>query len=296
MKRHSAELLLLLITVLWAGTFAVIKTEVTDVLPSVFVVLRFGVASIIGLAIWGKQLWGIDAKTLMRGLVVGSLFGMGFLLQTMGLTSTTASTSAFITGTMVVFVPLVQRVVNGTSLRKDHAVSILLVLIGLALFTSPETGALTIGDVLTLASAILWAVYLTYIDRWTGERDSDPRKQNALVLLQFLVTLAIATLAIGADAAAEKSLHVEVDTSLLIAVGYCGVFATVIPTFVQTRYQRFTHPVRAGVIFALEPIAASVIAWMLISESFSARQIVGAVVLMIAIVLPDIVFYRKNHD
>jgi drug/metabolite transporter (DMT)-like permease len=42
------------------------------------------------------------------------------------------------------------------------------------------------------------------------------------------------------------------------------------------------------VIFAVEPLAAAVIAWFLIDETFTIRQIVGGGVLMAAIVLPDV--------
>jgi drug/metabolite transporter (DMT)-like permease len=62
----------------------------------------------------------------------------------------------------------------------------------------------------------------------------------------------------------------------------------VIPTFVQTRYQQYTHPVRAGVIYALEPLFASIIAWLLVEESFTARQLIGGGVLISAVVVPDV--------
>jgi len=75
---------------------------------------------------------------------------------------------------------------------------------------------------------------------------------------------------------------------------YCGIFASVIPTFVQTRFQQYTHPVRAGIIFAIEPLAASIIAWIAIDEQFSSRQLIGGGVLLGAIVLPDLFAMKRN--
>lgn len=288
MKRHNAELLLLLITVLWAGTFAVIKTEIADVSPSMFVLLRFSLAAVIAIALWPGSLRVMDRNVLVKGAILGLLYGVGFLLQTIGLKLTSASSSAFITGTMVVFVPIVHRIVDGSKIRPNHVFSIVLVLIGLWLFTSPERDGVNFGDALTLLSAICWAVYLTYINRWTTELRADIQRQNALVVLQFVATVILAAIGVSFAGIQGASLAVSFDKDLILALVYCGIFASVIPTLVQTRYQQFTHPVRAGVIFAIEPLAASVIAWIAINEHFSTRQLVGGAILMAAIILPDV--------
>lgn len=294
MKRHNAELLLLAITILWGGTFAVVKTAMVDVSPSMFVLLRFAIATVVALALWPRSLRSIDRDTMSKGLALGVLYGVGFLLQTIGLTMTSASSSAFITGTMVVFVPLVHRVVDGARIRPNHVFSIILVLIGLWLFTSPESQGVNLGDVLTLFSAILWAVYLTYIDVWTTEMREDTHRQNALVVLQFVATVILSGIGVGFDVSQGTSVHVTFDRELVLGLIYCGIFASVIPTFVQTRFQQYTHPVRAGVIYAIEPLAASFIAWVAINEQFSVRQLISGGVLLAAIVLPDIIASRRE--
>jgi len=294
MKRRNAELLLVVITILWAGTFAVIKTELSDVQPSMFVLLRFSLATIIAIALWPGSLRVMDREVLGKGFGLGLLFGIGFLLQTVGLTMTSASSSAFITGTMVVFVPLVHRVIDGSKVRPDHILSIVLVLVGLWLFTSPESNGVNMGDALTLVGAMCWAVYLTYIDTWTTEMRNDVPRQNALVILQFVATVILAAIAVCFDAYRGASLNVHYDGQLVLALVYCGIFASVIPTFVQTRFQQYTHPVRAGIIFAIEPLAASIIAWIAIDEQFSSRQLIGGGVLLGAIVLPDLFAMKRN--
>ena len=81
MKRHNAEILLLVITILWAGTFAIIKSAVADVNPSMFLLLRFSIAAVIGVAIWPKSLFALDRDTTGKGLILGLLFGLGFLMS-----------------------------------------------------------------------------------------------------------------------------------------------------------------------------------------------------------------------
>jgi drug/metabolite transporter (DMT)-like permease len=289
MKRHTAEILLVLVTALWGGTFVLVKGAMGSVDPSTFVALRFSVAAVLSMLIWPSALRVIDATTAKRGVVLGALYGAGFLLQTIGLTSTSASTSAFITGTMVGFVPIVQFMLFRTGVKRTHVVSIVTILTGLYLFTAPELHGVQTGDVLTLVSAFVWALYMVLIDRWSTALREEPTKQNSLVILQFVVTciLALGGSAIHASPS-DVDLVVRWNQPLIIAIIYCSVFASIIPTFVQTRYQQYTHPVRAGVIYALEPLFASIIAFLLVQESFTPRQLLGGGVLIAAVVVPDL--------
>ena len=85
-------------------------------------------------------------------------------------------------------------------------------------------------------------------------------------------------------------------SNVVTAILYCSIFASVIPTFVQTRFQQFTHPVRAGIIFAMEPLAASVIAVAIGAETLSLRQMLGGGVLIAAIIVPDIIAMRRGSE
>ena len=289
MKRHTAEILLVVVTALWGGTFALIKGAMDSIDPSTFVALRFFIAAVLSMMIWPAALRVIDATTAKRGIVLGALYGAGFLLQTFGLTSTSASTSAFITGTMVGFVPIVQFALFRTRVKSAHVVSVVSILGGLYLFTAPELHGVQTGDVLTLISAFVWALYMVLIDRWSTDLRDQPTKQTSLVILQFVVTCVMAIIGTSIYAApTDVDLVVRWGRPLIIAIIYCSIFASIIPTFVQTRFQQYTHPVRAGVIYALEPLFASIIAFALAEETFTSRQLVGGGVLIAAVVVPDI--------
>lgn len=295
MTRRRAELLLIVITVFWGATFAFIKNEMSDTQPSVFVALRFGIASLLGLALWHRQVLCLSPLVRKRGIVLGLLYGAGFLLQTIGMQYTTASASAFVTGAMVVFVPIVNRFLHGTKMKPNHIASIVLVLLGLWFFTSPQEHGVNIGDAITLVSSVLWAVYLTYIDVWTRELQEEPGALNALVVVQFMVTVVLALVLVCVDAVRGIPLRPHFDTQLIIALSYCAVVASLIATFVQTRYQHYTHPVRAGVIYALEPLAASAIAWIVLGERFTSTQVLGAVVLLAGTVVPDLLAAARDR-
>jgi drug/metabolite transporter (DMT)-like permease len=81
----------------------------------------------------------------------------------------------------------------------------------------------------------------------------------------------------------------------VLSLLYCAILATVLTTWLQTNVQRHTHPVRAGVIFSLEPIFASIIALFSVQESWTMRQGAGAGVLLAAVIIPDVIMARREQ-
>ncbi|MBI2793538.1 MAG: DMT family transporter [Ignavibacteria bacterium] len=293
MSQFTAEALLLLVTALWGGTFVIIKTALGEIPPLTFTFYRFLLAAILALLIWPRAARGWNRAFAGRGAILGALFGTGFLLQAGGLATTTATTSAFITSSAVVFVPFVFRIVERTKIRPLHIVSVCFVILGLYFFTQPGVEGPSAGDLLTLGSAMVWAIYITYIDVWTREISDRPHLLNGLVLIQFIVTAVLSGLA----ALVLESNAFVTTVSFRVAMGlvYCTVFASVFATWIQTRFQRFTHPVRASIIFTAEPIFAALVAWMTIGEEMKSIQGVGAAIMILAIVVPDIIVAYRNR-
>jgi drug/metabolite transporter (DMT)-like permease len=90
------------------------------------------------------------------------------------------------------------------------------------------------------------------------------------------------------------SLQLTWSSDLILSLLYCAVAASVVATWVQTRFQQFTDPVRAAVIYAVEPLAAAAIAWVMLHERLTPRELVGAAVLIAGIVVPDLIASRRE--
>lgn len=293
MSRFVAEALLLLVTALWGATFSIIKTALVEIPPLTFNFYRFLFASILAVIIWPQAFRGWTRVHTGRGITLGVLFGTGFLLQACGLVTTTATTSAFITGSAVVFVPFVFRLVERIKIRPLHIISVCFVILGLYLFTLPGIEGISTGDILTLGSAIVWAIYITYIDVWTRAMSDQPSQLNGLVVIQFVVTAAISGLA--ALLIESKAFVTNFSFDVALGLIYCSVFASVFATWIQTRFQRFTHPIRASIIFTAEPVFGALIAWATIGEIMNTLQGVGALIMISAIVVPDIIVVYKRR-
>ena len=256
-RSRRAELVLLSITLIWGGTFAVVKFALSDASPLTFLALRFGAAALIFPLIYRKNYFSMDRETLLGGLLLGLLLMIGFAFQTIGLKYTTASKSAFITGLLVAFTPIAQAVIEKRMPGKGNLIGVVLVAIGLFLLTSPGGQRLNIGDVLTLFCAISYAIYIVYLDIFSKKHDA-----SNLTLLQLGVT-SLLSLTV---APFVETMHVHFTTGFVWALLYTSILATVFATYLQTKYQRDTTPVRAAIIFSMEPVLANVIAFFAFGE------------------------------
>ena len=101
------DLVLLLITVVWGGTFLAVQTALQWAGPFGFVALRFGVAGALALLLSWRQLRGLTRAELRAGVLMGAVLCGSYGLQTMGLGLIASSKSAFLTALYVPLVPLI---------------------------------------------------------------------------------------------------------------------------------------------------------------------------------------------
>ncbi|MCL5266528.1 MAG: DMT family transporter [Bacteroidetes bacterium] len=277
--RRRAELILLSITLVWGGTFAVVKFALSDASPLTFVAIRFGIASLIFPLIYRKNYLKMDRGTLVSGLFLGLLLMIGFAFQTIGLKYTTASKSAFITGLLVAFTPIAQAVIERKMPTKGNLIGVGLVAVGLFFLTSPGGQGLNIGDVLTLVCAISYAIYIVYLDVYSKKYDV-----SKLTFLQLSETAVLSIVA----APFVETMHVHFTVGFVWALLYTSILATVFATYLQTKYQRETTPVRAAIIFSMEPVLANVIAFFAFGEFVGVIGAFGGVLIVAGLLTSEL--------
>jgi drug/metabolite transporter (DMT)-like permease len=260
-------LLLLLVTAIWGWTFVLVKDAVTQYPTLPFLQIRFGLAVVV-MAIIVHRLPTRREWTL--GLVVGAVLAAGYLTQTVGLGITSPGNAGLITGMVVVFTPLLSRIF-GTPVRWWTWVATLLSLVGIGLLTGGLSG-LNIGDVLVLVCAVLFALQLVLLGRWSPGLRSGP-----LALVQMI--------ACGALFSAGGTWELRPpNAQVWLAIAITGVFASALAFYVQTLAQKHIDPNRVALIFTLEPAWALAAAVILAGQRFGLEQALGAALMLTAIV------------
>ena len=271
--------MLFLITFIWGSTFVTGKIVLAQVSPLQMMVVRFTLSSLVFFALGARRIFPVPWSSVWKAGFLGLLLFLGFAAQTVGLQLTTASKSAFITGMMVVFVPVLQIVVERRPPKLGNIVGILIVAFGLWLMTSPEGGSFNAGDALTFLCALFFTGYIVYLDVISHE-------MTALQLTFFHVTAA-GILSIIA-ALLFDSLQISVDTNGVLLLLYLTLFSTVLTTLVQTRFQKETTPTRAAIIFTMEPVVAALLAFAILGERLGVAGTVGGLLIVTGVLVSEL--------
>jgi len=288
--RTRAELFLLSCTVIWGGTFVVVKLGLEDSPPFLFVAIRFIIATLLFLPFVAKRLPSMSKESFRGGLIIGVLLFLGFLAQTTGLKYTTASKSGFITGLLVVFTPLFQIAIERKLPKAGNVMGVILVTLGLYFLTSPSGSEFNLGDGLTLICAAIFGLYIVLLDVYSREGEA-----KHMAFMQFAVT------AVGALAVSLlfEELTINLTQGFIAALSYLALLATLYTLTIQTRYQKDTTPTRAAIIFSVEPVFAAVFAYSFRGEIIGPQGVIGGALVVGGLLvseLSDLIFKHATLD
>lgn len=286
-KRHLfSEGALLLTTVLWGATFALIKSALGFISPLAFISARFTLAAVVLAPFALKYCKNVSRKQWQQAGILSLIFFISFAAQTVGLKSTTATKSAFITGLFVIFTPALQTILMRKKPGLANGAAIILAVIGVFLLSSSGNtlhdvlGSLgsnfTIGDALTLLCAFMYALYIVYLDM-IG---------NTMHYL-FLTFIQIAFTALASilfcsifHVFSWETAIIQPAPAVIYAVLYTALLATIITTILQTRFQPDVSPTRASLIFSMEPIFAACLAFVILGEQITLFGFAGAALII----------------
>jgi drug/metabolite transporter (DMT)-like permease len=285
-QSFRAHGLLLAVAALWGATFVLIKDALQDASPLAFNLVRMSIASLCLVAVYRKHLRRITRGSLAAGATVGACLAAGYQFQTAGLARTTPSKSAFITGMVVVLVPLLSAI-PGLRSKEMHAPrwnawgGAILAFGGIILLTTPAgmVSGINLGDVLTLCCAIGFALHVIALSH-TSSRIDLP--QLATLQVGFCTLYMVATLPLGGH------LYLHLTARLVIALLIAGVLATAAAFTIQSWAQQHMPPTHTALILAMEPVFAWITSFLMIGERLHARAAVGAVLVLAGIALTEL--------
>ena len=291
MKRR-AELTLALIALIWGSTFVIVKGALEDAPAAVFLAVRFTVAAgalgVFLLPQWekirragrGSWVWGTGA---------GIFLGAGYLLQTLGLRTTTASKSAFLTSLYIVLVPLAGSIVYRSVPQWREVSGVTVATGGMALMSwQGDTLSLNRGDWLTLGCAVVFAGHILSVGKAAEFGDT------ALVsLLQIVVSavlfwgLLLGGSFLGWNGLENAWRETRWTGGLVRAIVLTGLGATALTFLLQTWAQQYTTPTRASLLFTLEPVFGAFTAWLWAGETLGAVALAGAALILMGILIVE---------
>jgi drug/metabolite transporter (DMT)-like permease len=270
----ASVLALLGVAAIWGSTYVVVKDAVATMPVGDFLTWRFALATLAVLALRPRAILSLSPSGVGAGVVAGLTLAAAYGLQTVGLLTTPATVSGFITGMLVVITPLAAGALLRERVSPACWVAVGMATVGLALL-SLRGLSLGTGEALTLGCAVALALHIVALSRFTGSHDL-----MGLVIVQMVtVTVACAVFA------APGGLAVPSTFSSIRAVVVTGLAATAVAYFVQTWAQRRLSATMTGIVLTTEPVFAGVVGILLAGEHLSGRAGVGAVIVLTAMLL-----------
>jgi drug/metabolite transporter (DMT)-like permease len=289
-KRAQAVLAMVLITALWGATFVVVKDALGYASVFVFMAIRFGLAAAVMAAMYRLAIARMSGDELRAGVEIGLFLFAGYALQNTGLLYTSASVSAFITGSAVVLVPVLMYLIWRKHVHPGAWFGAVGAVLGLYCITVPAgAGAggllqLNRGDLLTMAGAVMFALHIIFIGRYAGKHSV-----GALSFVQVTGTAALSTLAIPLfHLATWETVRFHWNWKLGAALLVTGMLGTALAFSVQVWSQRYLTAAHTGILLTLEPVFAALTSFVWLGERLSGRALLGCVLILAGILVAEL--------
>ena len=288
MKNASGSLLLLLTALIWGTAFVAQRFGMNFVGPLTFQAARtlLGCVALLPVVLWRKKRLGAAFRmpSLKASLCCGLLLTGASTLQQIGLTTVPAGKAGFITALYVVLVPVLGFFLGRRTNRRTW-IGVALSVAGLYLLSSISSLSVSVGELLIMVCAVLYALQILAIDRFAPDCDG-----VALSLMQFLVAgLVPLPIALAVEHPQWQQLW-----DARLAVFYTGVFSCGIAYTLQILGQRRTPPALASLIMSLESVFSLIFGVLLLHETMTGRELLGCALMLSAVVLSQLSEMRKR--
>jgi len=283
--RRLAEIAVVLVMVLWAGNFIVVKGALGVLPPVGFTFLRYVLAAVTLLALlrWREGSFRLPRGDVRAVALLGVIgFGCYQIIWPIALQSIPAGDSALLIASTPVMVALLAVAAGIDAPNPAKLVGAVVSFAGVALVIAAgrglDLGASLGGDLLTLTAALCWAVYTVF-------GANILRRHSPLVTTTWAIvagTLFIAPLGIAQLATSDLG---GVGPSAILAIIYSGTIAAGVATVVVFHGVKLLGPTRVSALQSLVPALAVVMAAVFLGEAIRPGQLIGGAVILAGIAL-----------
>ena len=281
MSRVSANLLLMLVAVIWGSAFVPQSYGMAHVGPMMFTGVRFLIGALVVTPLmwieWRRFQGETQSLQVRDGFKIAGLGGLllaGAAMQQIGLMSTTVTHAGFLTALYVPLVPLLGWLLWRQLVHWSVWVGALACILGAYLLSGAQMLSMGVGDVWVIASTLPWALHVLLIGR-VADRMGAP---FLVAGGQFLVCGVFALLwALGFEPFSWSALQ-----AAAWPLAYTGIFSVGIAFTVQVVAQRYAHAADAAIVLSSETLFAALCGYLLMGDRLNAAGMAGCVLIFVS--------------
>ena len=279
--QRLADAGLMAMTVIWAVNFSIAKLALQDIEPLAFNALRFPFAALTVLVVLRmrgplpaprREDWGRLVALAFLGNVVYQL------LFIYGLDRTRAGNASLLLTASPIMTALLSSAVGHESVSRRVWVAVFTTVAGIALVAGQGDdlalgGQNLAGDLMLVAASLSWAVY-TVSARPLVER------YGSVEVTAWTLWLGTAALILLGAPALARTDFARVSSLAWLAVLYAGALSIGVAYLLWYNGVRRVGNTRTAVYSNLVPVLALAVAWWWLGETPTARQLLGAAVII----------------
>lgn len=279
-KSKAPQLALLLMTLIWGGTFLLVQYALNFSSPLFFVGCRFAAASLAVGLLYFRHLKNIKRKDIIAGACIGATIAAGYSTQTIGLQTISSSESAFLTALYVPLVPILLWLIFRKVPHVMTWIGVILAFIGLIMLTGNGFNQLSFnfGQSITMLGSIAIALEIILIGFFS--KKVDLAKVTVLQLF-FASVICFAMMPIFGEHAPTEFSWILV--SITLGLGLASAFIQLVMNWAQ----RYVDPTQAAIIYAGEPVWAGIFG-RIAGERLPFIALLGGVLVVFAVIISQL--------
>ena len=285
--RHTA--LPILTALIWGTAFSAQSICSAHVGPFTLNAWRGAIAFVLLLLLCvvrkGERKWKWR-DLMLGGLCCGTALFLASNLQQLGIATTSAGKTGFITALYIVIVPVCGIFFHKKVSRRVWA-AVAVAVAGMYFLCVSESFSIAPGDFFVLLCAFLFAAQILAVDYFVQKVDG-----VALSCAQFLVVAVFS--AVGA-AVTEPFSWADISACIWPLL-YIAVFSSCVGYTLQIIAQKGANPTVLSLLLSLESVFAVLGGAVLLHERLSERELLGCGLMMIAIILAELPQRAPRRD
>lgn len=285
------KLMIVAATIIWGGSFVVMKDAVGVMEPSWLIGIRFLLTAAILGTVFAKRLrmsWGPDL--IKGGIILGMLLFGAYWTQTIGLKFTTPGKNAFLTAVYCVIVPFMFWAVAKRKPTIYNIAAAVLCIVGVG-FVSLSGDDLTLGfgDGMTLMCSVFFAAHIVATAVWARRADI-----MALTIIQFAVSGAAGCL-VGAFTEPLPNIA-AVTSEFLFNMAYLVILASCVALGFQNAAVAKVPPSQAAILLSLESVFGVGASVLFYGEQLTGSLVIGFALILGAVMLSEAFPLKRPPD
>ena len=303
--KQKATIALFIVTIIWGCTFLWLKRALdsadsvssaqTNVVSTFFVTLRFGLT----LPLFFYFTPGIrknlgDYRSWYDGFILAFFMLGGFVFQMIGLEGISPAVSAFLTSLYVIFTALILAYLAGRFQSKSLLFGVLLATFGAGYIQGPPELHYDIAEWLTILCAIMFAGHIIFTDIIT--KRVDPMTVTfTSIAISTLMALLLLNYFMFVNESSINMYTLIIKNDFLVPLLLSSFFGTYVALSLVNYYQKYINPVRAAILYALEPVWATIFAVGTGVTEFNFWLLIGGSCLLVGNLIAEVGNQRESE-